>query len=57
MVGITTWKSRLASEKGQTMVEYGLILALIAAVVIGAIYVLGGHIASLFGSISNTVAQ
>ena len=57
MAGILTWKGRLVSEKGQTMVEYGLILALIAAVVIGVIAALGGHLNSLFGTISNTVAE
>ena len=38
-------------ESGQGMVEYGLIIALIAAVVIGAIALLGPKITTLFDSI------
>ena len=57
MAGMVSWKRSLVSEKGQTMVEYGLILALIAAVVIGVIAALGGHLNDLFSNISNTVAE
>jgi pilus assembly protein Flp/PilA len=35
-------------ESGQGMVEYGLILALIAVVVIGALTLLGGNVKSIF---------
>jgi pilus assembly protein Flp/PilA len=35
-------------EKGQTMAEYGLILALVAVVVITAITLLGGNISAFF---------
>ena len=38
-------------ESGQGMVEYGLIIALIAVVVIGAIALLGPKINTLFDSI------
>lgn len=38
----------LRDEEGQAMVEYGLIIALIAIVVIVALALLGGKIANLF---------
>ena len=38
----------LKDEEGQGMVEYGLIIGLIAIVVIGALTVLGPQIAGLF---------
>jgi len=39
-------------QKGQTMAEYGLILALVAVVVITAITILGGNIAAFFGDLA-----
>lgn len=41
------WKD----EEGQGMVEYALIIALIAIVVIGALEILGGNISALFTEI------
>ncbi len=40
-------------ESGQGMVEYGLIIALIAVVVIGAVAILGGKINDSFESINS----
>ncbi len=39
-------------ESGQGMVEYALIIALIAVVVIGAVVVLGGNVKNIFSSAS-----
>ena len=39
-------------ESGQTMVEYGLILALVAVVVVGAIMVLGKNLSGIFGGVN-----
>ncbi|MDQ0258723.1 pilus assembly protein Flp/PilA [Sinomonas atrocyanea] len=39
-------------EKGATAVEYGLLVALIAAVIIGTVVTLGGQINSAFQTIS-----
>lgn len=39
-------------EEGQSLVEYALILGLIAAVVIGVLAALGTHISSLFSNVS-----
>lgn len=43
------------SEKGQGMVEYGLIIALVAIVVIGAIMLLGGNITGIFTKAAKAV--
>ncbi|WP_426938692.1 Flp family type IVb pilin [Pseudarthrobacter sp. S3] len=44
-------KDRLDSEKGATAVEYGLLVALIAAVIIGTVVTLGGQINTAFDTI------
>ncbi len=42
-------KDRLErEEKGATAVEYGLMVALIAAVIIGAVFALGGTLEGMF---------
>ena len=43
-------------KDGQAMVEYALILVLIAVVVIGALLLLGGQIKSIFTSIFGALA-
>ena len=43
----------LRREEGQTMTEYGVLLALIAVVVIVALLVLGPKIATLFNKVAN----
>ncbi|MFE4197478.1 Flp family type IVb pilin [Paenarthrobacter sp. NPDC056912] len=45
-------KERFNSEKGATAVEYGIMVALIAVVVIGAVATLGGYINTAFGAIN-----
>jgi pilus assembly protein Flp/PilA len=42
-------------EKGATMVEYGIMVAFIAVLVMAAVLVLGPKIASLFTSVSNAI--
>lgn len=45
--------NRLKSQKqGQTLVEYGLILALVALVVIAAVTALGGQLKNLFSKVT-----
>jgi len=41
------------AEDGATAVEYGLIIALIAAVIVGIVFTLGGKIASAFSTVSS----
>jgi pilus assembly protein Flp/PilA len=50
-------KDRLASEKGATAVEYGLLVALIAAVIIGAVIILGQDIEYAFETITDELVS
>ena len=45
-------KAKMHEEKGQGMVEYGLLVALIAVVVIGALVLLGPAIKAQFTAIT-----
>ena len=45
----------MKSERGQTLVEYGLLLALIAVIVIAALLFLGPIVSGLFNNIANTL--
>jgi pilus assembly protein Flp/PilA len=46
----------LRSEKGQGMVEYGLIIALVAIAVIAAVVLLGDNIKGIFTSTANALS-
>ncbi|AXH95655.1 Flp family type IVb pilin [Ornithinimicrobium avium] len=51
---LATLKDRLVEadkERGATAVEYGLLVALIAAVIIGTVVILGGRINTAFQTI------
>ncbi len=48
-------RSFFAKEEGQGLVEYALILVLIAVVVIGALTLLGGNIRNLFEQLAGTI--
>jgi pilus assembly protein Flp/PilA len=52
---LTTLKSMLRDDAGQTMAEYGLLIALIALVVIVAATVLGTNLSTLFSKVAQTV--
>ena len=56
MVSMTAFiagiKERFESEKGATAVEYGLLVALIAAVIVVVVATLGTQINAAFGTIS-----
>lgn len=42
-------------EEGQTLVEYGLLLALIAIVVIAALIILGPLVSGIFTTVGNSL--
>ncbi|MFZ5814751.1 MAG: Flp family type IVb pilin [Bacillota bacterium] len=48
-------RNLMKRQEGQGMVEYGLIIGLVAAVVIGAIALLGGQIRTLFNNLTNQI--
>lgn len=49
------WNKFVSEESGQGMVEYGLILALIAVVVITVLQALGGKVQGTFESINDAM--
>ena len=46
---------RKDEEKGATAVEYGLMVALIAIVIIGAVTLLGDNLSALFADIAGSI--
>ena len=42
-------------DRGATAVEYGLMVALIAAVIIGAVTLLGGNLNTLFNTVAGAI--
>ncbi|WP_236593337.1 Flp family type IVb pilin [Paenarthrobacter ureafaciens] len=60
MLSVTSFiagvKTRLTKEeKGATMVEYGIMIAFIALLVLGAVSLLGPQIANLFTQVDNAI--
>ena len=55
MSKIANWLRRNDDEEGQSLAEYGLIIALIAVVCIGALTALGGGIGATLGSITGSL--
>jgi len=47
----------LGDESGATAIEYGLIAALIAVVIIGAVSAVGTNLAGTFNNIANNVSH
>ncbi len=48
---------RRDDEEGQTLVEYGLLLALIAIVVIAALIILGPLVSGIFTTVGNSLKK
>jgi pilus assembly protein Flp/PilA len=48
-------KVRLANKKGQGMVEYGLIIGIIAVILVAALTVLRGPLETLFSNIASII--
>ena len=47
--------SMIRDEEGATMVEYGLLVALIALVALGAIQTLGLNLSTMFGNVAGSI--
>jgi pilus assembly protein Flp/PilA len=52
---LSTLKSMIRDEEGATMVEYGLLVALIAMVALAAVTLLGKNLSTLFNTVAGTV--
>lgn len=46
----------VADERGATMVEYGMLIALIAICVMGALFMVGGSISTRFSQLATCLA-
>jgi len=56
MTGMKTLIHRFAKdESGVTAIEYGLIAALIAVVIIGAVTLVGGSLTPVFNAVAGSV--
>ncbi|QIA27138.1 Flp family type IVb pilin [Thermaerobacter sp. PB12/4term] len=59
MLRLMAWwegvKFRMRDEAGQGMVEYGLIIALIAVVLIGALVAMQGGLSNIFNGVADTL--
>ena len=54
---LATWlKARINDERGASLVEYALLVALIAVVCIAAISFLGGEASSKFDTIGSSIS-
>ncbi len=51
------FKQFCGDESGATAIEYGLIAALIAVAMIGAVTTLGNNLQTIFGTVSNSLAS
>ncbi len=52
---IATLTSMIRDDEGATMVEYGLLVALIAMVALAAVKVLGTNLSTVFNTVANTI--
>lgn len=52
---VSSLLARLRAEEGQTMAEYGLLLAVIAVVVLAAAIFLGSQISSVFSYVGANI--
>jgi pilus assembly protein Flp/PilA len=52
---IAKLQTKLSQDRGATAVEYGLLVALIAAIIVGTVAALGGQINAAFTTITNAL--
>jgi Flp pilus assembly pilin Flp len=55
LVALITGRLDVPSERGQTMAEYAVVLAVITLVVIGAIQLLGGNISNAVNTVAGYI--
>jgi pilus assembly protein Flp/PilA len=49
------FKKFIKDESGATAIEYGLIAALVAVAIVGALTTLGGSLTTMFGSVNSDI--
>jgi pilus assembly protein Flp/PilA len=54
-VGIQSRLNELRNDRGASAVEYGLLVALIAVIIIGAVTLLGGNLATIFQDVADEI--
>lgn len=54
-MALTYFKARLGCKKGQGMVEYGLIIGIIAVVIVACLTILKAPLQTLFGNIVSLI--
>jgi pilus assembly protein Flp/PilA len=52
---VITLRRRMRSDEGQDLLEYALLVALIALVCVGAITLAGTNVNTIFGNIANAL--
>ena len=50
-------KRFLKDEEGATAVEYGIMVAAIAAVIIGVVFAIGGQVKTAFNKVDDTLSN
>jgi pilus assembly protein Flp/PilA len=57
MLMLSVLRGWLTRDEGQALVEYALILALIAVFAIGALQLLGGNVSTILNSIASALGS
>jgi pilus assembly protein Flp/PilA len=52
---LTKVKNFIREEEGASAVEYGLLVALIAAVIIGSVTLLGNNLSTMFSNVAGSI--
>jgi pilus assembly protein Flp/PilA len=52
---LTTVKAMLGDKRGVTALEYALIAALVAVVIIGGVSLLGSNVSKVFSTVASTI--
>ena len=53
---ITRIRTTLRHDEGASAVEYGLLVAAIAAIIVGVVFILGGKVSSAFNHTNTCIA-
>jgi pilus assembly protein Flp/PilA len=54
---LTYVRSFVRKDEGQDLLEYALLVGLIALVAVGAVEIAGGHVSTIFTNIGNELAD